>query len=220
MVTALRLGPFAESLCKKPVTNLDELRRRAAKFMQLKEMREFRIRESGEEGKSKGQADTTSLVGQREARTPRFSSYTPLNTNIGRILEEALNANLLPIPNKAATPHNANTSKHCRFHQNYEHSTEECVTLKNKIKELIQAGRLKCFVRGRPRIVKQRERTPESRQGARGHPRRRLDERARTLQRQSPRPQTQDPLLRGVINTIAGGFVGGGSLALTRKKYL
>jgi len=41
MVTALRLGSFADSLCKKPVADLDELRRRATIFMQLQELQEF-----------------------------------------------------------------------------------------------------------------------------------------------------------------------------------
>ena len=34
MLTTLRLGPFAEYLCMQPATILDELRKRAAKFMQ------------------------------------------------------------------------------------------------------------------------------------------------------------------------------------------
>jgi len=42
MLTALRPGPFTDSLCMQPATNLDDLRRRAAKFMQLEELREFR----------------------------------------------------------------------------------------------------------------------------------------------------------------------------------
>jgi len=42
MLTTLRLGPFTDSLCMQPTTSLDELRRRAAKFMQLEELREFR----------------------------------------------------------------------------------------------------------------------------------------------------------------------------------
>ena len=41
MLTALRPGPFADSLCMQPVASLDELRRRAAKFMQLEELRKF-----------------------------------------------------------------------------------------------------------------------------------------------------------------------------------
>ena len=42
MLTALRPGPFADSLCMQPAVSLDELRRRAAKFMQLEELREFK----------------------------------------------------------------------------------------------------------------------------------------------------------------------------------
>ena len=41
MITALKPGPFADSLCKKLATNLDELRQRASKFMQMEELREF-----------------------------------------------------------------------------------------------------------------------------------------------------------------------------------
>ena len=42
MLTALRLGSFADNLCMQPTTNLDELRKRAAKYMKLEELREFR----------------------------------------------------------------------------------------------------------------------------------------------------------------------------------
>jgi len=42
LVTALKPGPFVDSLCKKPVSNLDELRTRATKFMQMEELKEFR----------------------------------------------------------------------------------------------------------------------------------------------------------------------------------
>jgi len=42
MVTTLRPGLFTDSLCMEPAANLDELKRRVAKFMQLEELREFR----------------------------------------------------------------------------------------------------------------------------------------------------------------------------------
>jgi len=41
MVITLKLGPFADSLYKKPVIDLDELRRRSTKFMQLEKIYEF-----------------------------------------------------------------------------------------------------------------------------------------------------------------------------------
>jgi len=42
MIMALRPGPFADSLCKKPTTNCDDLRQHASKFMQMEELRDFR----------------------------------------------------------------------------------------------------------------------------------------------------------------------------------
>jgi len=56
MVTALQPMPFSNSLCKKPTANLDELRQRANKYMQLEELREYRsqvrVKASGEKGKN------------------------------------------------------------------------------------------------------------------------------------------------------------------------
>jgi len=49
MVTALRLGPFVNSLCKRPAANLDELRERATKFMQLEELLCFKSQIRAEE---------------------------------------------------------------------------------------------------------------------------------------------------------------------------
>jgi len=38
MVMTLRLGPFVDNICKKLVEELDELWRKAAKFIQLREL--------------------------------------------------------------------------------------------------------------------------------------------------------------------------------------
>jgi len=83
----------------QPVASLDELMRRVAKFMQLKELHEFRnqarAEPSGEkkddkerQGKSRsGRGDP-----RRDNRDPRFLRYTPLNANRRKILQEALSA--------------------------------------------------------------------------------------------------------------------------------
>jgi len=135
MVTALRPGPFADNLCKKPALNMNEMRVRATKFMRLEELRDF-----GGQMKEESHVDKTRVREKpsfpplpprpKEVRIPRYSNYTPLNANRGRILEEALSVDLLPTPRKATTPRNADTSRHCRYHQNYRHSTEEFLRTK------------------------------------------------------------------------------------------
>ena len=41
MPTTLQLGPFVDNLCMQSTGSLDELRKIAAKFMQLEELRQF-----------------------------------------------------------------------------------------------------------------------------------------------------------------------------------
>jgi len=156
MLTALRLGPFADNLCMQPADSLYELRKRAAMYMQLEELREFRNQARAEAGgeKNKEEKDRQGRSGQRNDRRQenrdrpiRFSRYTPLTTERGRILDEALNAELIPPPRKVANPNNADRRKQCRYYQNTGHSTDEYQALKDKIEELIQAGHLRWFVR-------------------------------------------------------------------------
>jgi len=119
MVTALRPRPFADSLCMEPAHNLDELRVKAAKFMRLEELWRGHGKTEPHNERARMREKPVSfppLTRPKEARTTRFSSYTPLNANRGQILEEALNADLLPTLRKAATPQNVDTSKHYQFH--------------------------------------------------------------------------------------------------------
>jgi len=76
------------------------------------------------------------------ARTLRFSGYTSLNAGRSIISKEALNTDLLCTTRKVLTPHNADTSKHCRFCQNFSHSAKKCISFKDKIHELIHVGHL------------------------------------------------------------------------------
>jgi len=189
MVTTLRPGPFAHSLCKKPALDMNEMRVRATKFMRLEELRDHGGLVKAEHLVLPHQQDNAKMRERpsflpppsqpREIKSPKFTTYTPLNTNRRRILEEALSTDILPISRRAATPKNADTTRHCRFHQNYGHTSEECVALKDKIEELIQAGHLRQFVHGQSGMLK-RQRTPERRREPRGEPRPRLGERART----------------------------------------
>jgi len=43
MINALRSGPFAESMYKRPTTSMAELRQRATKYMRMEELKESKM---------------------------------------------------------------------------------------------------------------------------------------------------------------------------------
>lgn len=109
--------------------------------MKLEDLREFRnlarAEASGEkkdDRKRQGRSRSGRGDPKRDNRGPRFSRYTPFNVDRGKILQEALSAELIPPPRRSLS------------HKNTGHSTEECQSLKDKIEELIQAGHLRRFV--------------------------------------------------------------------------
>ena len=136
-------------------------------------------------------------------------------------MQEDLSAKLIPPPRRALSPNNADRSKKCRYHKNTGHLTEKCQALKDKIEELIQAGHLRRFVQGgrttrrspcREEAPRKRDRTPsESRKDDR--------RRERRGRRDNP-PKDDCRRGRKVINTIARGFIRGGSSNCARKKHL
>jgi len=62
-------------------------------------------------------------------------------------MDEALQVELIPTLKQAQTPHNVDTTKRCQYHRNYGHMTEGCQALKDKIKELVQVGHLRKFIK-------------------------------------------------------------------------
>jgi len=107
----------------QPASSLDELKKRVAKYMQLEELREFhnqaRVEADKEKGKDEKERQGRSInLGERrrDSRGSQFSRYTPLTIEKGRILDEALSAELIPTPRKASSLENADQKKHCRYH--------------------------------------------------------------------------------------------------------
>ena len=101
--------------------------------MQLEELREFLNQARAEASEEKGK-DEKECQGQptnrgdrrRDNRGSQFSRYTPLTTERGRILDEALSVELIPPPRKASSPENAYCRKQCQYHKKSGHSIEEC----------------------------------------------------------------------------------------------
>ncbi|XP_020239478.1 uncharacterized protein LOC109818426 [Cajanus cajan] len=232
MLMALKPGPFVDSLCQESPCDMDELRARAAGYIQMEEHSAFRDQvrgkgpaktEQGHRDKIKVNNDSQFKKSTRENKGGRYDFYTPLNAPRVHILEEASNNNLLALPPPGHTPTSANKSKHCRYHRNHGDTTEECRTLRDRIEELIQAGHLGQYV--------QRQQGHRGGYGGRGRGRgcgsgARTDQPSGSQQNASGAVQaeinheTGSAPLRGIINTIAGGFAGGGTSSSTRKRHL
>ncbi|XP_020207579.1 uncharacterized protein LOC109792569 [Cajanus cajan] len=169
---------------------MDDLRRRADKYMQMEELAEFR----------------------NQARTEVATKSEKLTES-----KQAVASEVLTVPKRASTPPRADTAKSCRYHRNRGHSTEECTALKDKIEDLIKKGQLQGFV-DRPNSSRHADRSrrpdhPEPRRTeTRGY-----RERSRSRERRDPEPTSQT---RRVINMIAGRFAGGGSSSSAQRRHL
>ncbi|XP_020230876.1 uncharacterized protein LOC109811526 [Cajanus cajan] len=221
--TALRPGPFVNSLCKKPPIDMNDLRRRAEKYMQMEELLETRNQARAEENYNRKEAGrepvrpaNAELSKNRPPRGPRYTAYTPLNASRTKVMEQALASEILAMPKRANTPPRADKAKVCRFHRNRGHSTEECSALKDKLEDLIKQGHLRSFTTPHDHRSKERDQSREARSSRdRRHPSRSVERSDR-----SQRPGENNDRSRKVINTIAGGFAGGGSSSSARKRHL
>jgi len=70
-----------------------------------------RRREEGRKGPPRAVDAKNDRRRENRDRPIRFSRYTPLTTERGRILDETLNAELIPPPRKVASPNNADRRK-------------------------------------------------------------------------------------------------------------
>ncbi|KAK2425775.1 hypothetical protein QL285_024519 [Trifolium repens] len=95
-----------------------------------------------------------------------------------------------------------NENEWCHYHRCKGHDTEKCFRLKDLIEELIRSGHLKKFIERAAQDNKARQRSPRS-------PRDPPTEEAR--EKDQPRI---------AVNTIAGGFAGGGNSNNARKRYV
>jgi len=173
-------------------------------------------------GRKKGiRPPMTGVDHYRPNRGPRFQNYTPLTVPRGRVLDEALQAKLIPVPKPTQTPRHADTTKRCQYPRNFGHLTEGCQTLKDKIEELVQAGHLHKFVKPSAATTRSPQRDTDyssrdrERSGRKDTKNRDID--CRTTRRKhsessGTRPRIESPerdeqikqRVREVINTIVG----------------
>ena len=137
MIMALKHGPFIDELAMRPPLGMQELRKRVTMFIRVEDMRHDQnsIRPSPTHTEIRGTNKESIVRDQthpKQQKQVRFSNYDPLNAPRSRILDEVLQAKLIPLPKKFQNPPNANMSKYCHYHHNNGHTTEECETLCDK----------------------------------------------------------------------------------------
>ncbi|XP_014503111.1 uncharacterized protein LOC106763429 [Vigna radiata var. radiata] len=153
LMPALRSVLFKDSICRNPPQTMEELRQRAVNEARVENMKQHYRKEMQEVRVDKSEGKRIERQGNRQngqkgrdgPKGPRFQQYTSLNTPRTRILQEALSAQIMQTPLRRPTPPGADLTKQCLYHQNSRHDTEECVTLRDKIEELIRAGRLQRY---------------------------------------------------------------------------
>ncbi|XP_020204020.1 uncharacterized protein LOC109789468 [Cajanus cajan] len=154
MLMALKPRPFVDSLCRRPPPNMDELRAQATGYIQMEEHTTFRDQVHGKpQGKpDHGHKDKVKVTNDDQFKKTRLNKggrydfYTPFNAPQVHILEKANNTNLITLPPPGHNPSSIDKSKHCRYHRNYGHTTEECRILRDHIEELVQGGHLGQYV--------------------------------------------------------------------------
>ncbi|XP_020205722.1 uncharacterized protein LOC109790886 [Cajanus cajan] len=88
LTTALRPGPFVNSLCKKPPRDLDELRQRATKYMKMEELTEFRNQNRSDPfpGRKEVEKEHNSRPRPRDMPTEKEPTGGPDTRSIRRLM--------------------------------------------------------------------------------------------------------------------------------------
>ncbi|XP_017423558.2 uncharacterized protein LOC108332762 [Vigna angularis] len=208
--SCLRPGYFPEQLYADPPKSMEELQATIAKFIRIEDLRNSRKRQQLESPNNGTKKDTKRSSNDYKADKPPRKE--------AKVLEEALHAELLTVRRKA-TPKNADGSKACRLNLNLGHDTEECNIVKDEIERLIRAGYLQKYIKER---TSTRAATPSRKETSRRSPERspHRDDRRRRRSRSQPRHPERERSVQGRIDTISGGFAGGGASASARKRHL
>jgi hypothetical protein len=207
-MAGLRKGDFLYELCKDPPETMSELMYEATKHMNAEDALEAmddpppkRRKETEdrkpEPAKQKVPKFTETPERKRTTAPPvKFSSFTPLNTPIDKLLLQIQDDPSLRWPGKIRSdPNNRPKNLYCRFHRDHGHLTEDCVALKEQVETLIRQGKLQKYV---SRPANARPTKPPA-------------------QREQAEPNRPGPV--GEIRTIIGGPASGGTSRASRKAY-
>ena len=98
------------------------------------------------EGESSSRKRKEAISTERQDRCTS-QNWTPLNASLSAVFMEARKDPSFKLPPKMRTPLTKHSNqKYCKYHQDHDHWTEECVSLKNEIEMFIQHGKLETFI--------------------------------------------------------------------------
>ncbi|XP_057425616.1 uncharacterized protein LOC130718980 [Lotus japonicus] len=162
----------------------------------------------------------------------REESGKSLSAHLTELLREVKATHAVEEGEREANPPRAavDKTKWCEYHRSAGHDTGDCFTLKNEIERLIRAGRSQLNDRG-DRWQGERQ------QGNRYKGSHRQDDRRRNDRRETPTADKNETLTTrkkgaeetfnkdleppvGTINTMAGGFGGGGDTPSVRRRHV
>ncbi|XP_050241863.1 uncharacterized protein LOC126690778 [Quercus robur] len=159
-ISTFKLGLSAEhglrkSLTRKPVTSICQLMDQIEKYK--------RVEEDQQQDKGKGK-----VIPQERGdfRSKRYNNNKPWRDFAGKsglaalqvvntvfrepvhqVLEKIKNGPYFKWPNKmSGDPSRCNQSLHCQYHQDRGHTTKNCRTLWNHLKQLVKEGKLQQFL--------------------------------------------------------------------------
>ncbi|GAU19014.1 hypothetical protein TSUD_193520 [Trifolium subterraneum] len=193
----LKAGHFNESLAQKPASTMQEVMKRAECYIKGEESNaEKRSRDSREKPSSRRSPERYNRgSSQRSGRYEdkgdgRYRQPWRSNERTYRAQEEYTELN----DSKVHVLDEILRAK--------GHNTEKCYRLKDLIEKLISSGHLRKFL----------ERAAKGDLNKRSSP--------RSPRRSPPREDDEKEPKRIAVNTIAGGFAGGGESKAARKRYL
>ncbi|RDX65934.1 hypothetical protein CR513_55364, partial [Mucuna pruriens] len=190
----LRAGPFSDALALRKPTNMEEIRERAEKHVEMEEDQYERKKSERKVELKMTKANNTAKEDKRpmlmKPREP-MQHFIPLNEKRAQIMHEICHTSLLEYPPEArGKVMGKEKSSLCDFHRAFGHTTEDCWGLKIQIEELIQNGHLGRYV--------QHTSSRRQRGGDSSRP-------AMASQRERSRSRQKTPGHRGTISTISGG---------------
>ncbi|GAU38581.1 hypothetical protein TSUD_322580 [Trifolium subterraneum] len=231
----LKAGHFNESLAQKPDTSMLEVIKRASCYIKgeesnaekrsrdakEKDLRNNNNKRQNSQPQRNWQNNDTHKQGYRtkpnyppnggggmnypqHKRYPAEREYTPLNRARVHVLHEILQTGLAPLPPPRInnTVMGLDTEACCAYHRCKGHDTERCFRLRDLIEDLIRSGHLRKFLedaaKGQIALPKQipYQQKVEGDGGNKGEKH------------------------RVAVNTISGGFAGGGESSSSRKRYV